>query len=281
MENTSDLHIHTLVSDGDAAPEALLLAAKESGLKRISFTDHDAIGAYRHFGDIFTRARDLGLDLVAGIELDTDYQNNEVHLLGYKINLNDDALNAHLNLTQGLRKQRVALQIELINRHFGKLVVDPAQVIVPNRDTLMKPHLVHAMLNLKLFSDYKEANRWLSDNAKVSVIVPKLPLADGVRMIRNAGGEAILAHPGYLMKEKGISLDALLAELVPPGLSGIEVEYPYMGTSPLFPDLASEQATIRELHVLAGRYKLKTTRGSDAHSVEALVSLTKRMAIEV
>lgn len=276
MNKISDLHIHTLVSDGDAEPEALLITAKNAGLKQISITDHDAIGAYRHFGDIAARARELGLELITGIELDTDYQNNEVHLLGYNINLNDEALNAHLNLTQGLRKQRVTLQIELINRHFGKMVVDPSQVIVPNRDTLMKPHLVHAMLNQNLFSTYGEANRWVSENAKVPVVVPKLPLADGVRMIHNAGGEAVLAHPGYLIREKGISLEPMLTELIPMGLSGIEVDYPYMSTSRSFPDLEAEYTMIRELQSLAERFKLKATRGSDAHSIEALVRLNNR-----
>lgn len=276
MDKTTDLHIHTLVSDGDAEPEPLLLAAKEAGLTQIAFTDHDALGAYRHFGaDIFARARNLGIDLISGIELDTDYQNNEVHLLGYNINLNNEPLNAHLTLIQELRKQRVALQIERINRHFGTLVVDPAQVFVPNRDTLMKPHLVHAMLNQKLFLNYGDANRWLSDCAKVSVDVPKLPLAEGIRMIRNAGGEAVVAHPGYLIGEKGVSIEAMVAELIPLGLSGLEVEYPYMGTSRLFPDRESELAIIRTLHACAERFKLKATRGSDAHSVEALVSLNK------
>jgi 3',5'-nucleoside bisphosphate phosphatase len=272
-----DLHIHTLVSDGDAEPEPLLLAAQAAGLKRISFTDHDALGAYRHFNaDLFARARELGLELVAGIELDTDYQNNEVHLLGYRIGLDNRALNAHLELTQGLRRERVALQIELINRHFGGTVVDASRVFVAGRDTLMKPHLVHAMLSRELFRDYGEANRWLSESAKVPVTVPKLPLADGVRMIRNAGGEAVLAHPGYLAREKGVSLDILLAEMIPLGLSGLEVDYPYCGTSRSFPDHASEQAMVRELQALAKRLKLNATRGSDAHSVEALVRLNAR-----
>jgi len=175
-----------------------------------------------------------------------------------------------------LRKQRVALQIELINRHFGRIVVDASQVFVPKRDTLMKPHLVHAMLNQKLFSNYGEANRWLSDTAKVPVIVPKLPIADGVRMIHNAGGEAVLAHPGYLVREKGISLEPLLTELIPLGLCGLEVDYPYVGTSRFFPDLKSEQATICELQSLSERFKLNASRGTDAHSVEALVRLNSR-----
>jgi predicted metal-dependent phosphoesterase TrpH len=276
-----DLHIHTVVSDGDAEPASLLLAAQAAGLKRISFTDHDALGAYRHFSaDLFGRARELGIELVAGIELDTDYQNNEVHLLGYRIDLGNRALNAHLELTQGLRRERVALQIELINRHFGGTVVDASRVFVAGRDTLMKPHLVHAMLDRKLFRDYGEANRWLSESAKVAVTVPKLPLSDGIRMLRAAGGEAVLAHPGYLAREKGVSIEAVLAEMVPIGLSGLEVDYPYCGTSRSFPDPASQEAMIGELQALAMRFKLSATRGTDAHSVEALVRLNARRAFQ-
>jgi hypothetical protein len=278
MGKTSDLHIHTLVSDGDAEPEALLLAAKEVGLKQLSFTDHDALGAYRHFGDIFIRAKELGLELIAGIELDTDYQNTEVHLLGYKINLNDEVLNAHLQKIQVLRKQRVLLQIELINQHFKKMVVDPSRVLIPHRDTLMKPHLINPMWkgNLKMFPEYTDAQQWLAENIRVPIVVPKLPLADGVIMIHNAGGEAVLAHPGYLIREKGISLELLISELIPLGLSGLEVDYPYMDTGRSFPDREAEQATISELRTIANRFNLKATRGTDAHSVENLVKLNNR-----
>ena len=270
MPETSDLHLHTLVSDGENTPREMLAAAGEVGLKRVSFTDHDALGAFHHFGDLFAHACGLGIDLVAGIELDTVYQGREVHLLGYGFNLDDGSLNAHLELTLGLRRERVTRQIELINRHFGRKVVDPVQVLIPNRDTLMKPHLVHAMLAQKLFAEYREAAHWVSDNARVDVVVPKLPISDAIRILRNAGGDAVLAHPGYLVREDGIDLDLLLRELIPFGLSGLEVEYPYIGTSPAFPDHESERKLIEELRTLADKFKLKETRGSDAHSTEAL-----------
>jgi hypothetical protein len=280
MSKTSDLHLHTLVSDGENTPTEMLAAAGEAGLKRVSFTDHDALGAYRHFGDIFTHARGLGIDLVAGIELDTVYQGREVHLLGYGFNLDDGGLNAHLESTRGLRRERVTRQIELINRHFGRKVVDPARVLIPNRDTLMKPHLVHAMLDLKLFAEYREAAHWVSENARVDVIVPKLPIADAIRLLRKAGGDAVLAHPGYLVREMEIPLESLLKELIPFGLSGIEVEYPYQGTSPVFPNLVAQRAMIDDLHALAKRFKLKETQGSDAHDTEALKKFAGTFPVE-
>lgn len=274
MDKKSDLHIHTLVSDGNATPRQMLTAAKEAGLSRISFTDHDALGAYRHFGDMFAYAKELDIELVSGIELDTDYQNKEVHLLGYGFNLADGPLNKHLDLTQGLRKEKTMLQLAIVNRFFGRKIVDLAQVLIPGRDTPMKPHLVHAMLDQGLFSEYRAANYWLSQNAQVPVVVPKLPLAYAMQMVRNSGGDAVLAHPGYLIREMSIPLPPLLEELVPLGLSGLEVDYPYLGTSTAFPDLASERQLIEELHTLAVRFKLKETRGSDAHSAKALQSFS-------
>lgn len=270
MKKTIDLHVHTLVSDGDATPLQMLQAANQVGVKKLSFCDHDALGAYRHFGDVFAQAAELGIELVPGIELDSDFMGREIHLLGYGINLDDGPLNTHLEMTQGLRRERVKQQIGLVNAHFGRRIVDPAKVLIQHRDTFMKPHLVHALLAEGLFVEYREAARWLSQNARVDVEVPKLPFGDAITLVRNAGGEAVLAHPGYMVRETTIPLGVFLAEYVPQGLSGIEVEYRYLKTSPDFPDSDSEMRMIGEMTALAERFKLMMTRGSDAHDVETL-----------
>jgi predicted metal-dependent phosphoesterase TrpH len=270
MKNTIDLHVHTLVSDGVATPMEMLAAAKLAGLKQLSFSDHDALGAYRHWGDMSAFAKGLGVELIPGIELDTYFENREVHLLGYGFDLDDAPLNKHLEQTQKLRKERVMLQLAIVNRFFGRTVVDISQVLLKERDTLMKPHMVHAMLKQGLFSEYRAANYWLFQNAQVPIVVPKLPLPHAIALLRHAGGEAVLAHPGYLVRENGFVLALLLQELVPLGLTGLEVDYPYFGTSSKFPDIGSEQKMINELRALAVQFKLKATRGSDAHDTEAL-----------
>lgn len=281
MNSTIDLHLHTLVSDGVATPLEMLAAAREAGLERISFTDHDALGAYRHWGDLFARATELGIELISGIELDTNYRDEELHLLGYGFRIEDKKLNERLRLVQGLRRQRVLRQLEDINRYFGRKVVDRKKVILPQRDSLMKPHLVHAMLDEGLFPDYREAARWLGVNASVPIHVPKLPMADALRMINAAGGEAILAHPGYIVAETEIKLEEMLAELAPLGLAGIEVAYPYYQEkepAAAFPDPAAEAAMIDKLRDLAERFHLKATRGSDAHDTEALKSFAAKFS---
>lgn len=279
MNSAIDLHLHTLVSDGVATPLEMLVAAKDAGVGTVSFTDHDALGAYRHWGDLFAAARELGIELISGIELDADFQRREIHLLGYGFRIDDPALNRHLAATQRVRRQRVRLQLAIINQFFKRKVVDSKKVFLPQRDTLMKPHLVHAMIHQGLFADYRQAAGWLSEIARVQVHVPKLPLADAIAMIRNAGGEAILAHPGYMVKETDISLASFLEQFIPCGLAGLEVDYPYYQErepGPPFPDAASEQAMVAELRALAERFQLKTTRGSDAHDTEALKAFAGR-----
>ncbi len=284
MDNKIDLHLHTLVSDGHGMPLEMLDAAHAAGLKQVSFTDHDALGAYRHWGDLFVPAAGLGIELISGIELDTNYRDEELHLLGYGFDLADKALNERLRLVQGLRRQRVLRQLEDINRYFGRKVVDRKKVILPQRDSLMKPHLVHAMLDEGLFPDYREAARWLSANAQVPIHVPKLPMADAIRMIVRAGGEAVLAHPGYIIAETSIQLEEMLGELVPFGLAGIEVDYPYYQErepAPAFPDKAAESSMVEKLRALADRFRLKKTRGSDAHDVEALMKYASSDSVSV
>jgi predicted metal-dependent phosphoesterase TrpH len=268
-----DMHLHTLVSDGKATAPEMLEAARRAGLERISFTDHDALGAYRHWGDLSPRSRDLGIEIVSGIELDTHYRDLEIHLLGYGFRVDDPALNRHLRQTQRLRRRKVQLQLAVVNRFFGRKVVDPKKVFIPFRDTMMKPHLVHSMLEQGLFSAYLEAARWLNEIARVPVRVPRLPFQEGIALIRAAGGEAVLAHPGYMARESNVPLPAFLEEFIPLGLAGLEVDYPYYQEKepgPPFADPASERAMI------AGRFHLRMTRGSDAHDVEALKAFAAR-----
>lgn len=273
----SDLHIHTLVSDGEEEPQAMLVAARELGLRRIAFTDHDAVGAYRHFApDLFAVARAQGLDLVSGIELDSEFRGREVHVLGYGFDLADRNLAGYLESTQALRREKVGLQIEKVNRRLRRPAIDPEKVMLPQRDTLMKPHLVHILMRQGLFADYPTAARWLRGAARVPIVIPKLSAAAAVRLVVAAGGQAVLAHPGFLVREAGVDLEALLADLRPAGLAGMEIEYPYHLTSPSFPDPASEREMVEELRRVADRHRLFATRGSDAHTVAQLQAFHRR-----
>ncbi|MDQ1354317.1 MAG: 3,5-nucleoside bisphosphate phosphatase, partial [Acidobacteriota bacterium] len=153
-----DLHIHTIVSDAVITPAQILDCAKELNLKKISITDHDAVGAYFYFEyDLSVKAKELGITIIPGIELDSYFGDVEIHVLGYDINVKNRELNDYLTNIHSLRKLRIQEQLEKINQFYKKEVIKKDEIFIPHRDTLMKPHLVHALLERGLFSEYREA----------------------------------------------------------------------------------------------------------------------------
>ncbi|MCP4218529.1 MAG: PHP domain-containing protein [bacterium] len=273
MKKKSDLHLHTIVSDGYMTPAEILDLAKKLQLEKISITDHDAVGAYFHFGDdLFKQAKDMGITLVPGIELDSEYKGSEVHVLGYGIDIHNKELREYLEHTQSLRRQRLKEQITQANQAYGSVILNEDEIFVSHRDTLMKPHIVHCLLNREIFTEYRDGARWLSKNTKPQTEVPKPDTTEIIRLVKKAGGEAFLAHPAYYVLEKELDLDEMIKEFLPAGLDGLEAEYPYVDTSPKFPTVESEQEFIHFLKEKAREYGLKTSRGSDAHEPEKMLT---------
>ena len=275
---TCDLHLHTIVSDGEITPGEILSCAKEFHLEKISITDHDAVGAYIHFEtDLFEKAKEMGIEIIPGIELDSTFSEIEVHVLGYGINIENKELKNYLSKIHTLRRQRIEEQMEKINRFYKKEIIKRDEIIIPYRDTLMKPHLVHELLKKGLFSEYREAARWVSDHARSSVSISKFHTGEMIELIKRCGGQAFLAHPGYYMLEGGLDIDKMVNELLPAGLAGLEVEYPYLGTGPKFQTPASEREIIETLYHTARKYGLNISGGSDAHTLEQMKAFSRRV----
>jgi len=273
---SKDYHLHTIVSDGTIIPDEIFQAARKLSLHEISITDHDAVGAYFHFHkDLFARAGDYGVTLVSGIELDSRFNGVEVHILGYGIDLSHEELTTYLAHIQQMRQNRIRELIAGINAHFGDDVIKTEDVFAPYRDTVMSPHLVHTLLDQGLFRDYRTAAKWISRNVKTSVQVPKPDSAEMIRLINAAGGMAVLAHPGFYIKEHGLDLDHMLKALIPVGLEGMEVEYRYRGTSPEFPTMKEEHDIVSFIREKADENHLVQTRGSDAHKIKEMEDFHK------
>jgi predicted metal-dependent phosphoesterase TrpH len=264
-----DYHVHTLVSDGEMRPNEIFALAARLGLAEVSITDHDAVGAYFHFGDVFAEARALGLTLVPGVELDSSHRGHEVHILGYHLDPGHPELAAYLAGTQEARRERLRFVIREVQGRFPEAGIREEEIFTPVRDTCMMPHVIHPLLDRGLFASYREAKRWIKQHVAAPLDVPKPSVADVIRLIRRAGGTAVLAHPGFLMKEAGLELAPLLEEFIGWGLEGVEVEYRYRGSS-VFATGAEERAIVAEVRAVAGRYPLTQTRGSDAHKPEEM-----------
>jgi hypothetical protein len=263
---SSDFHLHTFVSDGDLEPSAVLSHAAARGVRQLSITDHDALGAYRwREGEVFTEARRLGLELTVGLEMDADLEGLEVHLLGFAVSLDDSSLNAHLEAVRATRFERARREIGVVNGLLGPGTIQEHEIFVPGRETLMKPHFIHPILAKGHFATYEEANGWYRKNVKTGVSVPKPAFADAVRLIHDAGGWTSLAHPGYYEKS-GLAIATRLGDLKSAGLDGVELEYPYHACSPHVFSRADEAAFAEALRAAAEPLELRLTRGSDSHT---------------
>lgn len=261
-----DLHLHSLVSDGALDPVEVLREAHSRGVGTLSIADHDALGAYRwRGGAVFDEARRLGLSLEVGLEMDADLEGVEVHLLGYGVALDEAALTRHLETVRESRFERARLEIGLVNGLLGEGTIRPEEVFAEGRETLMKPHFIHPLLDRGLFPTYEAANAWYRRNVRSGVLVPKPSLAQAISLVHGAGGEAVLAHPGYYQKP-ALAFVPRLTALRALGLDGVEVDYPYHACSPGLFSEADERALVAALREAAGALGLRTTRGSDAHT---------------
>jgi predicted metal-dependent phosphoesterase TrpH len=261
-----DLHLHSTVSDGELAPSEVLARAARAGITHLAIADHDSVGAYTAGGgQVFAESARLGLSLIVGIELDADWEGCEVHLLGYEIDPEAPTLSDHLRLVRDARHERARRDIEIVNQLLGEGTVVPSTIFVDGRETLMKPHFIHPLLDQGRFATYEEANAWYREHVRSGVSVPRLPLADAIRRVHEAGGWTVLAHPGYYELDGRRPIERI-EELAAMGLDGVEVDYPYHTCSPhRFSPEAEADLRLR-LERRARALGLRMTRGSDCHT---------------
>ena len=245
-----DLHTHTHFSDGSFSPTALVELAHQQGLDILAITDHDTTDGLT---EAMEAAQGLPLELVPGIELSTEFQGRETHMLGYFIDLSDPQFQARLERLRATRVDRIQHILERL--HALKVEISLAEVEhVAGRGTIGRPHIAQVLIEKGYVKGMKEAfERFLGIRgaAYVRRVVPEA--AEIITWITEAGGIPILAHPYWegLNAEKTVVSCRTLADQ---GLRGLEVFY---GT------FSAQQISLN-LH-LARQFDLLITGGSDFH----------------
>jgi 3',5'-nucleoside bisphosphate phosphatase len=239
-----DLHTHTIFSDGQLTPEALVAHAVERQLVAIAVTDHDSI-------DGIARARaaaPAGLEIVPGIEISTTMNGHDLHVLGYFVDPGDAALATRL---KRFRKERID-RVRAIGRRLAALdvPVDVDEVLATAGPGVVgRPHVAAALIRLGHVRSMDDAfKRFLGARAEAFVPRPAFHPAEAIAMIGEAGGVSVLAHPGAAVP------DGMVRELVAAGLDGIEVWHPQHGP-----------ALLKRYRELAAELDLLVTGGSDYH----------------
>ena len=241
-----DLHTHTTASDGALSPTALVELARREGVGVLGLTDHDTVGGVAEALEAGAR---LGVEVIPGVEISSHYQRIEVHLLGYFVDHRHQAL---LERLAAWREDRVRRLHEMLDR-LGRLGIrlDAGAVLTKAHGAVGRPHVAMALVEAGHVRSVEEAfDRYLADGKRAYVSRQRVPVEDGIALVRAAGGLPVLAHPGLYNN------DGMIAELAGKGLAGIEA---------LHTD--HTDAAAARYRRLAARHGLLCTGGSDFHGL--------------
>ena len=242
-----DLHSHTNESDGSFSPAELIAEAVRAGVDVLGITDHDTFAGYDQALPI---ARAAGVELICGIEVSTKLHDRSVHLLGYF--LTADGLDGFrdwvLDMQASRRERNMRLVARLQELGFD-ITLEEAEA--RGRGMTGRPHFAQIMVEKGYVANLRQAfDEYLDESAKGYVYRREAQFAEGVAIIRTAGGIASLAHP---VRVNG-DIPALMPELCESGLTAIEAYH--SDHSPADTELYLE---------LAKKYALLVTGGSDFH----------------
>lgn len=250
MASKIDLHIHTTASDGTLSPKTLVERAKAAGLTALAVTDHDTMAG---IPEAQAAGAALGVEVLAGIEVSTDYRGEDTHVLGYGLDPHSPELGPVLDWVRQDRGRRNAQIAERMRRDGIPVSLEELEAQHPGA-TIGRPHFARVLVEQGKARSVSDAfDRYLNPGKCYYLPRTYLPMARAVDIIRRSGGVAVLAHPlqyGYSPAELR-QLVACAAEL---GMAGMEIYY--TGYTP-------EQH--RQLAALAEEFGLFATGGSDFH----------------
>ena len=249
MDGLVDLHLHTLASDGRLTPTELVNLVASKGVTVAAISDHDTTEGIKEA--VQAAGAHPGLEIIPAIELSTDIPGDEIHMLGYFLQYEDDEFQAILRRFREGRLERGRLMVEKLAT-LGKPVDWEKVQEIAGDGSVGRPHIALAMVEAGYFREPKEAfYDYLGRNGLAYVEREKMTPEEGVEMLARVGGSAVLAHPANLE-----DLDTKVAQLKEAGLVGMEVHY----------SMYSEE-TIERLLGVARRHGLIPCGGSDYHGL--------------
>jgi len=240
-----DLHIHTIYSDGTYTPEEVVRRAKELNLAAISITDHDSVAGLE---EAIAAGKRAGIEIVPGIEMSADMEEDEIHLLAYYLDWKDKNFLSQLNEFQSARAKRNRKLVKKLARLGMEIDHRELKGLAP-RGVISRLHIARLMVKkgyvLSIGAAFEE---WLNPGKPAYVKKMEVSPFQILQLILQAGGIPVFAHP-YLSKR-----DDLIPDLVKAGLKGIEVYH------------SAHNSQISEHYKkIAEKYHLLITGGSDCH----------------
>ena len=262
----ADLHLHSTASDGLLSPSELVGKAKNLDFKAIALTDHDTVSG---LAEAVESALTHGLEVIKGIELSAIdkrvKREVEVHILGYYIDPENQSLTEVLKQIREIRQNRAVRMVEKLNNSGVSIDFERVKVLAEG-EAVGRPHIARVMVEAGYINDVKDAfsKEYIGRDGRAYVERYKISPQEAIKLLIDAGGVAVLAHPGYLSDGSALGEDEI-REYKEYGLTGLEVYYS-----------KHSKKQLQLYKKIAEQLGLLITGGSDCHGgVDALIGRIK------
>lgn len=248
----ADLHCHSNVSDGQLSPADVARRAHAGGVTLWALTDHDEVGGQRAARET---AEALGMRYLHGVEISVTWASRTVHIVGLNIDPENRTLVDGLYRTRNGRAARAMAIGDALAALGIEGAYEGALAYASNPDLISRTHFARFLVDNGHAASIPDVfDRYLGDGKPGYVAHRWAKLSDAVTWIRQAGGEAVVAHPGRYAYTP-IEFDAFFAEFI--DLGGVAIE---VVTGSHTPDQYREYADV------ARRFGFEASRGSDFHA---------------
>jgi predicted metal-dependent phosphoesterase TrpH len=243
----ADLHLHSLFSDGTFTPEEIVAHGKRLGFAALALTDHDTVEGCERMAAACKAER---IEFIPGTELTAEFGDHELHILGFYLDTLHPRLLAEMVRFQSVRQQRIRDMVSRINELGVPLTEDSVFALASCRSP-GRPHVARALVKDGLCGSLDEAFEcFLKKHRPAWVPKAKISALHAIGLIHDAGGLAVMAHPGLN------KCDEVIPELVKAGLDGIECYH-----------TKHTRNTAAHYLNIARQYGLLVTGGSDCHGL--------------
>jgi predicted metal-dependent phosphoesterase TrpH len=243
----ADLHLHTCFSDGTFTPEELAALAQQAGLKAVALTDHDTVEGCARMA---AACQALGVEFIPAAELTAEVSGHEIHFLGYFLDPENEMLLRELAKFQEVRQGRIHEMTARLNQAGVPLKAESVFALA-NCRAPGRPHVARALVQEGFCDTLDQAfERFLRKGKPAWVPKFKISAMEAIRLIHQAGGLAVMAHPGLNRT------DEVIPELVQVGMDGLECFHTKHSTN-----MTEHYLQIAEQH------NLLVTGGSDCHGL--------------
>ena len=246
MTKWADLHIHTYYSDSTSSPQEVVDDAIKAGLSCIAITDHDVIDGIEPVRAI---AQQHDIEVITGIELSSELNGKDIHILGYGFDLKSSPLMDKLGAIQQARMERIKKMIQKLQTLGINNITYEEVAAKTHSNAVGRPHLAMLLVEKGWVTNLRSAfDKYIGETGPAYFTKYNQTPFEAIKLITDSGGVAVMAHP--MMTQK----DELISQFVKSGMGGLEVYYPNCS-----------ETVLKFYKNLAKKYNILATGGSDAH----------------